>query len=105
VNEIALAFKNQRRNWLLELLERLQIAHPESLAMQLMLLIDGAIAAAVIRRDPRVARAAGDAARVLLTAAVGSPHVALTSEQSLKQTPIAGRPGEVPPCGCSSDRL
>jgi AcrR family transcriptional regulator len=86
VNEIALAFKNQRSNWLLELLERLQIAHPESLAMQLMLLIDGAIAAAVVRRDPKVARAAGDAARVLLAAAAGSPHVSATSEQSLKRT-------------------
>ncbi len=68
-NEIALAFKNQRRTWLLELLGRQQIADPESLAMQLMLLIDGAIAAAVIRRDPKVARAARDAARVLLAAA------------------------------------
>ena len=90
-NEIALAFKNQRRNWLLELLERLQIAHPESLAMQLMLLIDGAIAAAVIRRDPKVARAAGDAARVLLAAAaVGSSDALATSKQSLKRTSDRG---------------
>jgi AcrR family transcriptional regulator len=68
-NEIALSFRNQRHSWLLELLDRLQIAHPESLAMQLMLLIDGATAAAVIRRDPKLARAARDAARVLLAAA------------------------------------
>ncbi|WP_456724534.1 MULTISPECIES: TetR/AcrR family transcriptional regulator [unclassified Bradyrhizobium] len=86
-NELALAFKNQRRNWLLELLGRLQIAHPERLATQLMLLIDGAIAATVIRRDPTVARAAWDAARVLLAAAaVDSPDVLATSEQSLKRT-------------------
>jgi len=68
-NEIALSFRNQRHSWLLELLDRLQIAHPESLAVQLMLLIDGATAAAVIRRDPKLARAARDAARVLLAAA------------------------------------
>jgi hypothetical protein len=49
--------------------------------MQLMLLIDGATAAAVIRRDPKVARAARDAARVLLAAAgVDSPDVSATSE-------------------------
>jgi AcrR family transcriptional regulator len=80
-NEIALAFKNQRRTWLLELLGRLQIADPESLAMQLMLLIDGTIAAAVVRRDPRVARAARDATRVLLAAAgVDSPQVSAKPE-------------------------
>jgi AcrR family transcriptional regulator len=90
-NEIALAYKNQRRNWLIEMLERLQIALPESLAMQLMLLIDGAIAAAVIRKDPKVARAAGDAARVLLAAAVvGSRDVSATKEQSLNRTTDRG---------------
>ena len=86
-NEIALAYKNQRRNWFIEMLERLQIAHPERLAMQLTLLVDGAIAAAVIRRDPKVARAARDAARVLLAAAaVGSPDALARSKQSLKRT-------------------
>lgn len=68
-NEVALAFKNHRRTWLLELLGRLPIAHPESLAMQVMLLIDGAIAAVVVRRDRKVVRAARDATRVLLAAA------------------------------------
>jgi AcrR family transcriptional regulator len=90
-NEIALTYRNQRHSWFLE---RLQIAHPESLAMQLMLLIDGAIAAAVIRRDPKVARAARDAARVLLAAAgVDSPDVSATSEQSLKRTSDRGSTG------------
>jgi hypothetical protein len=65
------------------MLERLQIAHPESLATQLALLIEGAIATAVIRRDPKVARAAGDAARVLLAAAAaGSPDALATSTTS-----------------------
>jgi AcrR family transcriptional regulator len=90
-NEIALAYKNQRRNWFIEMLERLQIAHPERLAMQLTLLVDGAIAAAVIRRDPKVARAARDAARILLAAAaVGSPDALATSKQSLKRTSDRG---------------
>lgn len=68
-NRIALAFKEQRRAWFRDLLNRLAVADPESLATQLMLLVDGAIAAAVVRGDPAMARAAREAARVLLTAA------------------------------------
>src|ERR1700736_5212859 len=60
-NKIALAFKDQSRTWFRELLSRLEIANPESLAMQLMLLVDGAIAAAVVRRDPKMARVAREA--------------------------------------------
>jgi AcrR family transcriptional regulator len=68
-NEIALAFKEQRRLWFRELLTRLGVADPEGLATQLMLLVDGAIAAALVRNDPAVARAARMAARTLLMAA------------------------------------
>jgi hypothetical protein len=68
-NEIAVTFKEQRRLWFRELLTRLQVADPDGLAAQLMLLVDGAIAATVVRNDPTVARAAGAAARTLLTAA------------------------------------
>ena len=68
-NEIALAFKEMRRQWFRELLKRAQVADPEGLSLQLMLLVDGAIAAALVRRDPTVARAAGTAARTLLAAA------------------------------------
>ncbi len=90
-SEIALAFKNQRSAWLLELLGRLQIAHPESLAMQVMLLIDGAIAAAIVRRDPTVARAAREATRVLLTAAgVDCPDTSANSEQAPKPRTDSG---------------
>src|SRR5258708_13604218 len=64
-NKIALAFKDQSRTWFRDLLSRLEIANQESLAMQLMLLVDGAIAAAVVRRDPKMARVAREAARVL----------------------------------------
>jgi AcrR family transcriptional regulator len=68
-NQIAVSFKEQRRTWFRELLTRLDVADPDGLATQLMLLVDGAIAAALVRGDPKMARAARDAAGVLLTAA------------------------------------
>jgi AcrR family transcriptional regulator len=90
-NKIALAFKDQSRTWFRELLSRLEIANPESLAMQLMLRVDGAIAAAVVRRDPKMARVAREAARVLLLAAgVDSPAVLAKREQPLKRRPHRG---------------
>jgi AcrR family transcriptional regulator len=90
-NKIALAFKDQSRTWFRELLSRLEIANPESLAMQLMLLVDGAIAAAVVRRDSKMARVAREAARVLLLAAgVDSPAVLAKREQPLKRRPHRG---------------
>jgi AcrR family transcriptional regulator len=68
-NRIAFGFKEQRRIRFRDLLQRLKAADPEKLSLQLVLLVDGAIAAALVRGDPLVARAAGDAARVLLAAA------------------------------------
>ena len=68
-NEIAVAFKEQRRLWCRDLLTRLGVADPEGLATQLMLLVDGAIAGALVRNDPAMARAAREAARVLIGAA------------------------------------
>ena len=68
-NKIALAFKEQRRKWFRALLVQLGVADPETLSMQLLLLIDGAIAAAIVRGDPKVATAARQAAAVLLQAA------------------------------------
>ena len=69
VNKIALAFKEQRRLWFRDLLVRLAVDDPDTLAMQLQILADGAIATALVRGDPKVAVTAGDAARVLLKAA------------------------------------
>src|SRR5260370_7185705 len=87
-NKIALAFKDQSRTWFRELLSRLEIANPESLAMQLMLLVDGARAAAVVHRDPMLARVARAAARVLLWAAgVDSPAALPTRHQPLNPRP------------------
>ena len=66
---IAVAFKEQRRLWFRELLTRLGARDPDGLATQLSLLADGAIAAALVRGDPTMARAAREAARTLLSAA------------------------------------
>ena len=68
-NKVALAFKEQRRKWFQALLVQLGVADPETLSMQLLLLIDGTIAAAIVRGDPKVATAARQAAAVLLQAA------------------------------------
>jgi AcrR family transcriptional regulator len=66
---IALEFKEERRQWFKALLERLHAKDPDSLAMQLQILTDGAIAAALVRGDPSVAAAARAAAKILLTSA------------------------------------
>ena len=68
-NALALQFKDLRRQWFRGLLERGGAADSDGLSLQLLLLVDGAIAAALVRNDPTVARAARDAARVLLQAA------------------------------------
>ena len=46
-------------------------AHPDVLAHQIGLLMDGAIVAAMVTRDPGVADAAGEAAKALVAAACG----------------------------------
>ena len=68
-NRIAYAFKEQRRLWFRDLLTKLGVKPADMLALQLQILADGAIAAALVRGDPRVAVAAGEAARTLLQAA------------------------------------
>lgn len=68
-NQLAIDFKRQRRSWFRDLLARLEVADPDGLATQLQLLVDGAIAAALVHGDPKVAHAARDAACVLLAAA------------------------------------
>ena len=68
-NQIAVAFKEQRRTWFRDLLTRLDVPDPDGLSTQLALLREGAIAAALVCGDPAMARAAKEAARVLLRAA------------------------------------
>jgi AcrR family transcriptional regulator len=64
--KLAVAFKESRRLWYRELLSRLEIDDPDTLATQLALLIDGAYAAMLVRKDSTVGQAAIAAARVLL---------------------------------------
>jgi hypothetical protein len=68
-NKIAFDFKEQRRSWFRDRLKELGVDRPDGLATQLMLLVDGAIATALVRGDPKVARAAREAARTLLATA------------------------------------
>src|SRR3954453_3826540 len=66
VKKIAIAFKESRRIWFRDLLVQLKVKDPEGLATQLTLLVDGSIAQDLVRDDPSMARAAKEAARVLL---------------------------------------
>src|SRR5436309_3478449 len=66
VKKIAVAFKESRRLWFRDLLKQIGVADPEGLATQLTLLVDGSIAQDLVRDDPSMARAAKEAAKVLL---------------------------------------
>jgi AcrR family transcriptional regulator len=69
VKKIAVAFKESRRLWFRERLVELGVADPDGLATQLQLLVDGSIAQDLVRDDPAMARAAKQAAKVLLRSA------------------------------------
>lgn len=76
VRDIAVAFKESRRVWFRDLLRQLGVTDAEALATQLTLLVDGSFAQDLVRDDPAMARAAKEAARVLLANAgvkVGGP--------------------------------
>lgn len=66
VRKIAIAFKESRRLWFRDLLVQLGTSDAEGLATQLTLLVDGSIAQDLVRNDPSMARAAREAATVLL---------------------------------------
>ena len=66
VKKIAIAFKESRRLWFRDRLNELGVADAEALATQLVLLVDGSIAQDLVRDDPAMARAAKEAATVLL---------------------------------------
>src|SRR6266852_1817024 len=55
---IAQQFKEQRRLWFRALLERLGVKNADALATQLQLLVEGALAATLVRSDPALARSA-----------------------------------------------
>lgn len=66
VKKVARAFKESRRLWFRDLLLQLGVANADDLSTQLTLLVDGSIAQNLVRDDPLMARAAREAARVLL---------------------------------------
>ena len=68
-HKIAVAHKEKRRTLFRNLLKRLNVADPGTLATQLMILGEGAVAQALVHGDPMMARVAREAARVLLVAA------------------------------------
>lgn len=76
VRDAAVRFKEARRLWFRERLVALGVADPDALALQMLLLSEGAIAAMLVREDPTVARAARAAAAVLLRAAGVDPDAA-----------------------------
>jgi AcrR family transcriptional regulator len=63
---IAIDFKEGRRLWFRERLIAIGAREADALATQLAMLVDGAIAMAMVRGDPAMARQAASAARVLL---------------------------------------
>src|SRR4051794_22818174 len=89
VKKIAIAFKESRRTWFRDLLLRLDVPDPEGLATQLTLLVDGSIAQDLVRDDPSMARAAKEAARVLIRNA----GVELGHDQAVKTPRAAKRRG------------
>jgi AcrR family transcriptional regulator len=64
--DLAISYKESRRLWYRQLLTQLDVDDPDTLATQLALLIDGAYAAMLVRKDPAMMQAAIAAARVLL---------------------------------------
>jgi AcrR family transcriptional regulator len=68
-HKVAVAHKEKRRMLFRKLLKRLNVANPDALATQLMILGEGAVAQALVHGDPKMARAAREAARILLAAA------------------------------------
>jgi AcrR family transcriptional regulator len=87
VRKIAIAFKESRRVWFRDLLKQLDVADADSLATQLVLLVDGAIAQDLVRGDPSMARAAKEAARVLLANA----GITVNDEIAAKNPPRSAR--------------
>jgi AcrR family transcriptional regulator len=66
---IALAYKEERRRHIASLLREAAAAAPDSLAAQIALLYEGAIASMLVHQDPAVALQARDAASTLMRAA------------------------------------
>jgi AcrR family transcriptional regulator len=64
------AHKKKVEGWLAETFRDARLSEPEAVARQIAVLIDGAFSTMLVHGDPVYAVAAGQAARVLVTAAV-----------------------------------
>ncbi len=84
--KLAVAFKDARREWFRRLLARLNVRDPSALAIQLAMILDGAIATALVRGEPGAADAAKDAAIILLA----------NSRHSRRAQPRRGQPSKRP---------
>ena len=85
--------------WFRDLLVQIGVPDAEALATQLALLVDGSIAQDLVRNDPAMARAAKEAATVLL----GNAGVKVGGEQNALETP---RPGPISrPCAVTHTAL
>jgi AcrR family transcriptional regulator len=92
VRKIAIAFKESRRVWFRDLLMQLKVANADELATQLTLLVDGSIAQDLVRNDPSMARAAKEAARVLLANAGVKVDQQAKLREGAKKRPYRVRP-------------
>jgi AcrR family transcriptional regulator len=89
-HRIAVTHKAKRRNLFRKLLIQLHVADPDGLATQLMILGEGAVAQALVHGDPKMARAAKEAARVLLTAAgVQVPAISASAGVHVRKRGVA----------------
>ena len=82
VRAAAVAYKEDLRSWLEGQLAELGVHDPGPLSEQLMILTDGAIGTWLVRRDPRAAARAREAAAVLIQAALRTPPDAPASPDS-----------------------
>lgn len=91
-HRIAVSHKQKRWTLFRDLLNQLGVDDPECLATQLMILGEGAVAQALMHGDPKMARAAREAARVLMAAAgVHAPSATRARARSSRRT-VADRP-------------
>jgi AcrR family transcriptional regulator len=88
VRKIAVAFKESRRLWFRDLLLQIGVGDAEGLATQLVLLVDGSIAQDLVRDDPMMARAAKEAAKVLLAGAGVQLDVPPSSSREKSRTKV-----------------
>jgi len=79
VRQLAKAHKQKLLDYSLELCQQLNVEHPEILARQLLILIDGAITLALVMGDHNAADNAQDMAQLLLASARKSPSPATSS--------------------------